>query len=402
MRILHLSSEYPDELRPGTIMAIQRLVNCAEQFASNHVISLHRRAVSASQRVRRRGNHTIVCERGSWLPFRRRQFVEDATRTILSERLAEGFDLVHAHKVTTEGCIALRLRAELKLQYCVSVRATDFAMIRENPHRNAEFLRVLSEATRIAVIAPWMVSRLSSAFGKRWTTAHEDKVIVLGNVVDGELLKREQHNGRYVMPIRVIRSQLPRKNVLRTLKMVRALRDRGHDIQLDVIGGGTGMPLLKRWVSSLKLTQAVKLLGETPNSEVIKQLSYYKAVILFSYPETFGLVYLEALHAGIPLLHARNTGVDGLFPGYRIGVSAPHDSAHLMSEALLQMEAGHALHRSEVRRLQDTGELSAFGSGAFTRRLAKSLYDAPFAPVSNAGPAAVAPQPASQWEQQWS
>jgi glycosyltransferase involved in cell wall biosynthesis len=401
MKILHLSCEYPDELRPGTIVTIKRLVACANQFAFNHVISLHRRAAKPTQRLLDRGDHTILCARGSLLPFLRRAFIEQCTQRILSENLADGFDLVHAHKLTTEGCIALRLKAARGLNYCVSIRATDFAIMRQSPHRHAEFVRVLDQATHIAVIAPWMVARLSEAFHKHWTAAHERKLVLLGNVVDGPLLNRPAHNSRYVMPIRVIRSQLSRKNVLRTLKCVRSLRAAGHDIQLDVMGSGSGSRSVAHWLHSLDLKQSVSLLGEVPNAEVIERLSTYKAVALFSFPETFGLVYLEALRAGIPLLHARRTGVDGLFPGFDIGVSAPHDSERLIGKALLEMEQKHSFHRSEVRRLQKSGALHNFGSEAFAQRLARELYETKLPQRANEPECVSGAQSASEPEQQW-
>ena len=51
-----------------------------------------------------------------------------------------------------------------------------------------------------------------------------------------------------------------------------------------------------------------------------------------SYTETFGIVYIEALSQGLPIVHSRGQGVDGLFKADTVSESAnPYDPSDIAS-----------------------------------------------------------------------
>jgi len=59
-----------------------------------------------------------------------------------------------------------------------------------------------------------------------------------------------------------------------------------------------------------------------------KLLSIYRNHQIFAMPskhETFGLVYIEALLQGLPILYSRNEGIDGMY-GSEIGEAVKNSS----------------------------------------------------------------------------
>jgi len=88
------------------------------------------------------------------------------------------------------------------------------------------------------------------------------------------------------------------------------------NVRLLIVGGGPAIEELKNLVRSLQIEEQVIFTGEVKNEEI---RHYYKIAYLFtiaSTSETFGIVIIEALASGIPVLAVRAPGaVDILTDG---------------------------------------------------------------------------------------
>lgn len=86
----------------------------------------------------------------------------------------------------------------------------------------------------------------------------------------------------------------------------------GSDFRFVIVGDGPERKGLKRLASELDLKEEIRFAGKVPNEEV-KQ--YCKASDLFlfsSQSETQGIVLLEAMAAGLPVLAVRASGVSDI------------------------------------------------------------------------------------------
>jgi glycosyltransferase involved in cell wall biosynthesis len=175
------------------------------------------------------------------------------------------------------------------------------------------------------------------------------------------------------MPIVPHRSQLARKSVAATLCGIAELRRRGYPILLDIFGAGDGIGRIARWIERYGLQDYVTLRGNVPNEEMIHTLSNYKALFLCSKPETFGLVYIEALKAGIPIVHMAGTGIDGVFPQRPIGVAVKSRSSRSLADAFVRMDDRYATYKDAVRELHGDGALEQFSSQSVQAQL-REIY----------------------------
>ncbi|MBI4217005.1 MAG: glycosyltransferase [Chloroflexi bacterium] len=127
------------------------------------------------------------------------------------------------------------------------------------------------------------------------------------------------------------------------------------DLHLTVIGGIPGSPEVKklqRLTRSLGLAEAVSFLGPVPPEQLPR---YYQAADLCVVPsryESFGMVTLEALACGIPVVATRAGGLmttvqhgqNGyLFPG-----RSPHSLARAI-EGILGSDSRHRRFRQQAR-----------------------------------------------------
>lgn len=107
----------------------------------------------------------------------------------------------------------------------------------------------------------------------------------------------------------------------------------GSSFKLLLIGEGPYRAKLSCRIRELSLTEEVILVGEVPNADIKE---YCRACDLFLFPsrsETQGIVLLEAMAAGTPVLALRATGTEDIVRngvnGYMINVSG--DSAQKIS-----------------------------------------------------------------------
>jgi glycosyltransferase involved in cell wall biosynthesis len=96
------------------------------------------------------------------------------------------------------------------------------------------------------------------------------------------------------------------------------------------------------------LGASVRLTGPLPNAEVIERLPSYRALLLPSRNETFGMVYVEALFAGIPVLFTRGTAIDGYLDGLDVAVTVPEGDAQAIGQAILRLDRETDRMRTEL------------------------------------------------------
>ncbi len=84
------------------------------------------------------------------------------------------------------------------------------------------------------------------------------------------------------------------------------------DISLTIIGKGFMEEELKKLAKEQKNSEKIRFLGYIPQKEVLKHLENSDCQILISSPETFGMVYVEAMSRGVIPIGSKNEGIDGV------------------------------------------------------------------------------------------
>jgi glycosyltransferase involved in cell wall biosynthesis len=97
------------------------------------------------------------------------------------------------------------------------------------------------------------------------------------------------------------------KNLPLLIELTSRLREVGYDIETTIVGGGPLESKLKRLTQEKSLEDTVKFLGR--KSEVLDYLKSLDVFILTSKYEGFGLVLLEAMDAGTPVVAPNNSAI---------------------------------------------------------------------------------------------
>ena len=128
-----------------------------------------------------------------------------------------------------------------------------------------------------------------------------------------------------------------RKNLEATIAACKILIDKGKRVELNVVG-----PIVDRdYEPIMKDAQFVKYHGVCNKEQILEYLRKSDVFVMPSHTETFGLVYLEAMTQGLPVIYTRGQGFDGQFPEGSIGCSVNDKSPEEIAEKIISIIADY-------------------------------------------------------------
>jgi len=138
----------------------------------------------------------------------------------------------------------------------------------------------------------------------------------------------------------------PVKNPLVSVRAVEILRDRGHDVELVIIGERS--EYLEREIASKKF---IRLLPGASEEEKNKVLCNAKAMVIPSSRETFSYASLEAMACGTPPVVSYAVPRDAVIHGYnglRVETLNPVDYANALERLLRDEELWAHIHQNAM------------------------------------------------------
>ncbi|MDX1567726.1 MAG: glycosyltransferase family 4 protein, partial [Longimicrobiales bacterium] len=160
-------------------------------------------------------------------------------------------------------------------------------------------------ADRVVVPSHYSANHAIRAYG-----LPEEKVRVVPEAVDPspwERLRTDPPARDDRAPtILTVGHQYPRKNTRTLIRAFSKVAQHVPDARLRVVGGGPELPGLKRQAATSGLEDRVELLGALPRTEDVRR-EYFRAdcFCLPTLQEGFGIVFLEAMSAGLPVVAGR-------------------------------------------------------------------------------------------------
>ncbi|MFN6472714.1 MAG: glycosyltransferase [Nostoc sp. SerVER01] len=179
------------------------------------------------------------------------------------------------------------------------------------------------------------------------------KIVVLPNTFDAKqfqiqpkpayLLKR--YNLRHEQPIILTVTRLGRmakyKGYDQIIHALVKVRSHIPDVHFILAGKGDDLPRIKTLVNSLNLQDSITIAGFIPDEELCDHYNLCDVFAMPSKGEGFGIVYLEALACGKPVLAGNQDGsVDPLAQG-KLGCLVDPDNVEQITDNLIQILQGN-------------------------------------------------------------
>jgi len=382
MQILHLSADYPDPLQPAKTRAVANLLALVPRH-DHRVCALNRtgwrtgiRALdfADAQGAQHRAIAYGAPPRGLMLTRHLRRLAdwiaEDAARRGLAPAL------IHAHKLTIEGPVALWLSERLGVPFAVSVQGnTDLKIARARRDLAPLFRRVWHGAAAAFPFAPWAREGLDRLLGPRTGPV---ALLPCPGPAEARLAPRVTPAGEDP----VIRTAFhfrdaANKNAAGLIRAAGIAAREIPGLRLEIIGGGDpGAFAALSALADRAAPGVVRFAGPVPNAEMQARLNPSAAFALLSFRESFGMVFAEALGAGVPCLFPRGRAIGGYFPEGGVVLAAePGDGAEI-ARALVRLVREEAAFKARLGALTAAGGLDFLTGAAIGRSYAAALAEA--------------------------
>lgn len=250
-------------------------------------------------------------------PFKHNKILKD----IKKKFDCSNFDVYHAHSWFSNGYIAYKLNEKYKIPYIVAIRNTDINIfykymicLRNLGHK------ILNNASKVIFISPAYQKRvLNDLLPQNIAEIIYDKCMIIPNGVDRFWIDNQYSKNNLPLysniKILYVGNIDKNKNLLTTCKAIELLLKDGVKVEYTIVGRVQNSKIYQKILSKKYVTY----LGEKNKLELLNIYRENNIFIMPSRTETFGLVYVEAISQGLPVIYSKGEGFDGWFSDGEVG-----------------------------------------------------------------------------------
>ncbi len=270
--------------------------------------------------------------------FYRKQNI--ALKDVEKKGLCEEVTLIHAHNLFNGGYIARKLSKRKRIPYIVAVRNTDVnVFFKRMIHLRHVGINIMKEAAAVVFLSPAYRNQVIEQYVPfKYRKEILNKSYVIPNGIDRLFLENTPDEAKRItngqrIKLVYVGEVNTNKNTMTTLKACELLEGKGYKPTLTIVGR-----ISDPKYECIKKNRFVEYHPQSPKEEVI---DYYKKNDIFVMPslnETFGLVYVEAMSQGLPIIYSKGQGIDGYFKegfvGYHVDSLEAQDIATAVEKIL--------------------------------------------------------------------
>lgn len=245
--------------------------------------------------------------------------------------------MIHAHSLFSNGYIAYKLKKEYGIPYIVAVRNTDVnVFFAKMIHLRGMGLDIIREAQKVVFISESYYEILKERYiPKNELSEFEKKSVIIPNGVNqyfieqcGEPKKIEDKKKLNFLYVGEVNAN---KNVEFTVKCLQNIKEQKNvDLSMRIIGRISDQKVFDK----IKGYEFVEYCAPMKKEALIKQYRYADIFVMPSITETFGLVYVEAMSQGTPLIYTKKQGFDKQFPDGAVGYPIDPNSYEEFEKAI--------------------------------------------------------------------
>lgn len=306
----------------------------------------------------------------------------------LADRWARGIEtdvgrptLVHAHTVYPDGAAAARLAIGLHVPLVITEHASAVARLIRAPEVRATYVATVRAAARLVVVSRTLADELVAAMPEI-----EPKVIVVPNGIRLDDFRPAPLAERRPDELLFVGYRKATKGISTLLRAVAIARSVRPGLTLRLVGGSPTDEIEAGWrreAAALGIADVVRFEGPADRAGVADAMARASLFVHPSPRETFGVVAVEALASGLPVVTADSGGVPEIL-GERpdeLGAVVAADRPTVLAEAIMAALVRRADFDPAALR---AAVESRFEAGVVAARL-KAVYDEALAGTATTG-----------------
>lgn len=239
-------------------------------------------------------------------------------------------DVIHAHGSLWAGYAAGEMRKHISIPLVLTEHTSSIGTGALKNHQLTYVQSALLKSDKIIAVSQFLKNVLSEY-------VNESKILVIPNMIDTKFFIPAAE--LTVSPDRLFRffslgllTEIKGMDVL--IKAFSQVKD--LNVELHIGGDGPIRRKLEQLAEENDLHDRIKFLGEIPRRKVPELMQGCDAFILASRFETFGIVYIEALACGKPII-ATNCGGPDMIVNKNNGFLVPTENVEELADAMRKM-----------------------------------------------------------------
>ncbi len=276
-------------------------------------------------------------------------------------------DLIHAQSALWGGVAAKAIADKYKVPYVLTEHRDNFLHDNILPNHSADswldqLMRdVFGQAAQVVAVSQALKKGLA-----RYLPGRSEEIVVIPNFLDMDdfapaLVPKSQEAFNFLTLAHLVKS----KNIDLLLKAFQKVLKIDSKVHLNIGGDGPEREALMALAQQLGIGKHVTFLGKLLRPEVKAAFAASHAFVLPSHYETFGIVFIEALAMGLPVISTRCGGPEDIIhPG--VGFLVTPNQAEELAERMVYIKNHQALY--PVQALRDYA-IRSFGKEAIVQRL---------------------------------
>ena len=271
---------------------------------------------------------------------------------IISENEGD-IDLVHIHSALDIG-IAYSI-ANINMPYVITEHSTKYSRGLINNTQKKYLGNVFENAERVLVVGNGLKKEVSKYIDI-------NKIDVVPNLVkmpkvNTDNIKKDDSEKFRFFSLGFLTYK---KGMDLLIEAFNLGKDNFKNVELLIGGSGEEIKNLKVLIDKYDLSDNIYLLGELNREEVAKNMQECDCFILASRFETFGIVYIEAMNYGKPVI-ASITGGPDTFLNEQCGILVENENVEEIKNAMIKMISNYSKY--------DTGYISKFCEDNFSEKV---------------------------------
>ena len=247
------------------------------------------------------------------------------------------FDVIHAHYAVPQGLLGVLLKKIKKRPLVVTLHGSDVTVLGRNPLTRPLVAYVLKEADRVITVSDYLRKEALRIGG-----SGEKVRVIHGGVSPGKRPRKEAGDKNTVLFIGALVKQKGADVLVEAFKRVMEK----HKAELLIVGDGPERESLERLCRGLGV--AAEFSGYVEDTEEVLRKS--SVLVLPSREEGFGLVLLEAMAAGVPVVATRVGGIPEIIADGENGLLVDREDPEALAEAISRILADPELRRRLVAK----------------------------------------------------
>ncbi len=267
----------------------------------------------------------------------------------------EAFDMIHCHVSYPAGVAGMYVSKWLNVPYAITEHTGGFVGLFRSKAHKILVLKALNRADGVATVS--QASReIMSAYIRK-------EIQIISNMIDiSEFdMASNSASGIHIGFMGGLNTDVKGLDIL--LKAF--ARIEGSNIRLHIAGGGTLTETYKKLAEELQISDRCLFYGTLAPEQTAAFYNRLDLFVLSSRRESFGVVLLEAMASGLPVVATRCGGPEEIVTP-ETGLLVPAEQVEALAAGIRQMIRNYKTYdRGQIRELVDR----RFGVTAFLNRM---------------------------------